>query len=79
MMQATKASSARALSQACARVASSGSLDSLLTPRLLCSHLPGDNVSNTGSCPKETDASYKRPSEVKVPVSCKECEVKIYY
>lgn len=52
-----------------ASVVSFGSLDWLLTPRLLCPHLPGDNVSNTGSCPRENDARYKRPSEVKVPCS----------
>lgn len=52
-----------------ASVVSFGSLDCLLTPRLLCPHLPGDNVSNTGSCPRENDARYKRPSEVKVPCS----------
>lgn len=33
---------------------------------LLCLHLSGDNISNTGSGPKETEARHKWSSEIKV-------------
>lgn len=49
-------------------VVSPGPASSVLPQGPLCPHLPRGNISNIGSSPKETDARYEQPSEIKVPV-----------